>query len=79
MLARQGSPLEDFYVMLKGELAVELTTKSGVELVATHYPGEFSSDTYSLSGRPSLVSGRMSTPGHMPWRKQKLSFVWIRK
>jgi thioredoxin reductase (NADPH) len=63
ILVAQGAPLEQFYLILEGEMAVELTTRWGVELIAIHYPGEFSGDIYSLSGRPSLVSGRMLSPG----------------
>lgn len=65
VLVHQGKPLENFFLMLEGELAVEVTNRNTVELITVHYPSEFTGDIYSLSGRPSLVSGRMLTWGRV--------------
>ena len=57
----QGEPMERFLVVLEGEITVELRSRAGIERVAVHGPGEFFGDVHSLSGRPSLVRGRMSS------------------
>ncbi len=61
----QGEPMERFLVILDGELAVEQSHRDRTEHVLTHARGQFFGDVHSLSGRPSLVSGRMLTPGHI--------------
>jgi len=53
LLVAQGAPLERFIVMLEGEMAVELTSRKGVELIVVHRQGEFSGDIYSLSVAPA--------------------------
>jgi len=61
----QGEPMDRFIVVLDGEIAVELSSRAGLERVAVHGPGEFFGDVHSLSGRPSLVRGRMSKAGRL--------------
>jgi thioredoxin reductase (NADPH) len=63
ILVEQGQPMDHFIVMVDGEAAVELDNQLGTELIATHGPGEFFGDVNLLSGRPSLVRGRMVKPG----------------
>jgi thioredoxin reductase (NADPH) len=63
ILIEQGKPLDHFIVVLEGEAVVELTSRIGTELIATHGPGEFFGDINMLSGRPSLIRGRMVKAG----------------
>jgi thioredoxin reductase (NADPH) len=63
ILIEQGKPLDHFIVVLEGEAVVELTSRIGPELIATHGPGEFFGDINMLSGRPSLIRGRMVKAG----------------
>jgi thioredoxin reductase (NADPH) len=65
ILCEQGRPMEHFVVIVDGEADVELMTNHGTELVATHGPGEFFGDVHLLSGRPSLVRGRMTKAGRI--------------
>jgi len=65
ILARQGEPMEHLVVIVEGEAVVELTGRLGTELVARHGPGEFFGDVHLLSGRPSLVQGRMVKAGRV--------------
>jgi thioredoxin reductase (NADPH) len=65
ILCEQGQPMEHFVVIVEGEAFVELTTNRGTELIATHGPGEFFGDVHLLSGRPSLVRGRMVKSGRI--------------
>jgi thioredoxin reductase (NADPH) len=63
ILVEQGEPMEHFIVVVEGEAVVEMTNQNGTELIATHGPGEFFGDVHLLSGRPSLVRGRMVKAG----------------
>ncbi|MGA7292010.1 MAG: FAD-dependent oxidoreductase [Terriglobales bacterium] len=63
ILIEQGKPLEHFIVVVEGEAAVELTNRIGTELIANHGRGEFFGDINMLSGRPSLIRGRMVKAG----------------
>jgi thioredoxin reductase (NADPH) len=65
VLVQQGEPMQHFIVVIDGEIAVELTSRRGTELIATHGPGEFFGDVNALSGRPSLVRGRMTKAGRI--------------
>jgi hypothetical protein len=61
--------MDRFIVVLDREIAVEMKTRNGVESVAVHGPGEFFGGVHSLSnslsGRPSLVTGRMAKAGRV--------------
>jgi thioredoxin reductase (NADPH) len=63
ILVEQGEPMEYFIVVVEGEAVVEMTSQNGTEFIATHGPGEFFGDVNLLSGRPSLVRGRMVKSG----------------
>ena len=63
VLVGQGDPMDKFVVVLEGEITVEQMTRTGLQMVATHGPGQFFGDVHSLSGRPSLVRGRVSKRG----------------
>ena len=65
VVVAQGDPMDRFLVVLDGEISVEQSHRGRTEQVLTHAPGQFFGDVHSLSGRPSLVSGRMITPGHI--------------
>ena len=65
VLVAQGAAMDHFLVIVEGEISVELTSRLGVELIAIHGTGEFFGDVHSLSGRPSLVSGRMTRAGKL--------------
>ena len=61
VLFEQGASKVAFYVVLKGELEV-MGLEEGVEhLIATHGPGSFTGEVNMLSGRRSLVRGRVKT------------------
>jgi thioredoxin reductase (NADPH) len=64
-VVEQGEPMERFLVVLEGELAVQQSSRAGTTTVLTHEQGQFFGDVHSLSGRPSLVSGRMLTDGQI--------------
>ena len=65
IVVQQGDAMERFLVIVEGELAVEQKSRGGTTHVLTHGPGQFFGDVHSLSGRPSLVSGRMLTEGQL--------------
>ena len=54
-----------FFVVLDGEMEIVDPSGDEVRRVALHLPGEFSGDVDMLSGRTSLVRGRMLTPGRV--------------
>src|SRR5580658_767533 len=70
ILVEQGEPMEHFIVVIAGEAVVEMTSQNGTEIIATHGPGEFFGDVNLLSGRPSLVRGRMVKPGSIATMKR---------
>lgn len=63
ILVKQGDPMDRFLVVLDGEISVEQMTRDGLQPVAVHGTGEFFGDVHSLSGRPSLVRGRVTKAG----------------
>jgi thioredoxin reductase (NADPH) len=65
IVVNQGEPMERFLIVIDGEIAVEQSNRGGTERVITHAAGQFFGDVHSLSGRPSLVSGRMIVSGHI--------------
>jgi thioredoxin reductase (NADPH) len=65
VVIKQGEPMERFFVVIDGELAVEQDNRGGTEHITSHTAGQFFGDVHSLSGRPSLVTGRMLIAGHV--------------
>ncbi len=65
VLVGQGEPMDRFLVVVNGELAVEQSHRGGTERILSHRAGQFFGDIHSLSGRPSLVAGRMISSGHV--------------
>lgn len=61
VLIAQGQPLERFFAVLEGTVAVEQEIHTGTRHITAHKRGEFFGEVNSLSGRPSLVTGRAET------------------
>ena len=77
VLVAQGDPMDRFLVVLEGEIRVEQATADGTQVVTVHGKGEFFGDVHSLSGRPSLVTGRATEDGriHMVCRADLQSLM----
>jgi thioredoxin reductase (NADPH) len=52
-----------FFVLLSGSMEIVQPALAGERTVATHEPGEFTGEMPMLSGRRSLVRGRVTKPG----------------
>lgn len=65
VLFAEGDRGYDFFLLLEG--TVEITEHSGGEeqTVTVHEPGEFTGDVDMLTGRASLVTATVKTPGEM--------------
>ena len=60
----QGDPTPNFFIVLEGELEIVQPGPGGAELpVVIHGPGQFTGEANMLSGRPSLVRGRVREAG----------------
>lgn len=60
----QGDPTPNFFIILEGELEIVQPGPGGSELpVVIHGPGQFTGEANMLSGRPSLVRGRIREAG----------------
>lgn len=60
----QGDPTPNFFIVLEGELEIVQPGPGGAELpVVVHGPGQFTGEANMLSGRPSLVRGRVREAG----------------
>lgn len=64
-LFRQGDDRVHFHVILRGELDIVRPDPGGETLIVRHQPGEFTGETNMLSGRRSLVTGRMPAGGEV--------------
>ncbi|MGZ6141191.1 MAG: FAD-dependent oxidoreductase [Myxococcaceae bacterium] len=62
---RQGDEHVPLFVVLTGQLDVVRPDLDGEHLVLTCEPGEFTGEVNLLSGRRSLVTGRMRTDGEL--------------
>ncbi len=65
VLVEQGEEAMRFFVVLSGRLEVLQSDDNGERIVATHDPGEFFGDVHLLSGRRSIVRGRMAGDGEV--------------
>lgn len=64
ILFEQGDRSPNFFIILAGELEIVQPGHGGVELpIVTHGPGQFTGEANMLSGRPSLVRGRIREAG----------------
>src|SRR5579862_4265529 len=61
----QGSAVPGFFVVLSGQLEIVRPTRDGEMTITVHGPGEFTGEANMLTGRRSLVSGRMATDGEL--------------
>jgi thioredoxin reductase (NADPH) len=52
-----------FFVLLSGRMEVVQSDLTGERPIATHGPGEFTGEMTMISGRRSLVRGRVTEPG----------------
>src|ERR1035438_8050264 len=54
-----------FFVLLSGQMEIVQPALDGERTVAAHAPGEFTGEMTMISGRRSLVRGRMTEPGEV--------------
>ncbi len=59
--AREGEPIEHFYVMLEGELRITRKVEGREMVLNTYGPGVFFGEVPLLAGKPFLASGRALT------------------
>src|SRR5258706_10773299 len=61
----QGDPRPDFYVVARGSLEVVRPHDGLEDEVTVHQPGGFTGEANMLTGRRSLVRGRMREDGEL--------------
>ena len=61
----QGDTAPNFFVVLSGQLEVVQPSHTGEQPIVVHGPGEFTGEANMLTGRPSLVRGRMREAGEL--------------
>jgi thioredoxin reductase (NADPH) len=63
ILFEPGETTLPFFVLLSGAMEIVQPSLNGERTVATHSPGEFTGEMTMISGRRSLVRGRVTEPG----------------
>jgi thioredoxin reductase (NADPH) len=63
ILFEPGDKSVPFFVLLSGKLDILQPDLAGERLIVTHGPGSFTGEMTMVSGRGSLVRGRVSEPG----------------
>jgi thioredoxin reductase (NADPH) len=63
ILFQPGDRSVPFFVLLSGSMEIVQPYLKGEHPVATHSPGEFTGEMTMISGRHSLVRGRVTEPG----------------
>src|ERR1700675_2226309 len=63
ILFEPGDMNVPFFVLLSGSMEIVQPQLNGERTVATHGPGEFTGEMTMVSGRRSLVRGRVTEPG----------------
>jgi thioredoxin reductase (NADPH) len=63
ILFQPGDKSVPFFVLLSGKLDILQPDLAGERLIVTHGPGSFTGEMTMVSGRDSLVRGRVSEPG----------------
>lgn len=63
ILFEPGETTIPFFVLLSGAMEIVQPALNGERAVATHGPGEFTGEMTMISGRRSLVRGRVTKPG----------------
>lgn len=61
----QGDTSPNFFVVLSGRLEVVQAGHASEMVITVHGPGEFTGEVNLLTGRPSLVRGRMREAGEL--------------
>jgi thioredoxin reductase (NADPH) len=64
-LFEQGAEARSFFVVLSGSIEVVRQDGATAEVIAVHGAGQFSGDVHLLSGRRSIVRGRMRGAGEV--------------
>ncbi len=65
ILFDQGDTLRNFHVIISGEMEVVHPVDGREEPITIHVPGEFTGETTMLTGRRTLVRGRMREDGEL--------------
>src|SRR5437016_4641902 len=65
MVIKQGDSDVPLFVLVKGEMEIVQPTPKGEVVIVTHEPGSFTGELNTLSGRHSLVCGRMKEAGEV--------------
>src|SRR6185369_6995269 len=65
LLFEQGVARTAFFVVLDGSIEIVSPTPHGEQTITIHEPGEFTGEVTLLTGRSSLVRGRMKTSGRL--------------
>jgi thioredoxin reductase (NADPH) len=65
VLLRAGDATTGFFVVRSGGIEIINTVRGAEELLVAHGPGSFTGEVNSLSGRPALVTIRVSEPGEV--------------
>src|SRR5713101_2716940 len=63
ILFEPGDTSIPFFVLLSGSMEIVQPDCTGERPIATHGPGEFTGEMTMISGRRSLVRGRVTEPG----------------
>ena len=66
ILFEPGDAEIPFFVLISGKMEIVQPDYSGERAVATHDPGEFTGEITMISGRRSLVRGRVTDPDGLP-------------
>ena len=65
VLFAEGERNRSFFVVLRGSIEIIGHAKGVSQVVAVHHPGQFSGDIDMLSGRATLVTGRVAEDGRV--------------
>ena len=63
ILFEPGDPAISFFIVLSGAMEIVQPDRGKETLIAQHPPAEFTGEMNMISGRPSLVRGRVTQPG----------------
>jgi thioredoxin reductase (NADPH) len=63
ILFERGDTVVPFFVLLSGKMEIVQPDLNGEFIVARHGPGEFTGEMTMISGRRTLVRGRVTEPG----------------
>src|SRR5439155_944114 len=66
ILFEPGETNVPFFVLLSGSMEIVQSDLAGERLIVTHGPGNFTGEMTMISGRGTLVRGRVTEPGWLP-------------